>query len=805
MIKVKNIYCILSFALFLICSCAKDSPLDLGPEPEQPSDPLKDGFNYTPSTLDADKELKITFKAAKSSALYGYRGDVYLHTGIIFESVWGYVPAAWEENISKCKMTKGEDNVWSITLSPSIRQWFGSGASAVLKLGVLVRSADGTKKGIEADSFVEVTDNKYDAFQPAEIKESSLPANVKEGINVVDNSAVTLVLYDKDTNGNHKDFAHVVGDFNNWTLSNDEKSQMFRDNAAGCWWITVKGLDASKEYAFQYYVGIKGKGTMRLADAYARKILDPDNDKLISAATYPDKKEYPAGAIGIASVFKIQADTYHWKVSDFKIADKENLVIYELLLRDFSTTGQPGTGDLAGAMTHLDYLKKLGVNAIELMPVQEFDGNNSWGYNPCFYFAMDKAYGTDKMYKDFIDACHERGMAVILDVVYNHATGSHPFAKLYWDSEKSKTAANNPWFNVDAPHPFSVYHDFNHESPLVRAFVKRNLKFLLTEYKFDGFRFDLTKGFTQQRSTEANASNKDNTRIAILKDYNQAIMEINPNAFVILEHFCAIDEEAELAGAGMKLWRELNQAYCQSAMGYNSDGCDFTELTTWNTSMPANSWVGFMESHDKQRMSYKQTAYAQEPLKSSLSARMKQLEVNTVFFLTLSGPKMIWQFGEVGYDYSINSNSAGTVTGEEGSDEYKTNPKPVKWDYYAVPERLALYNTYSKLMTLRNQHRGLFSQNAFKDWKVTEAYWAQGRTITLESVDGNRLVVVGNFTNLTINILTDFQETGTWYDYMNGETLNVISATQSVSVPAHEFRLYTNFAANKREIQPDSL
>lgn len=84
-------------------------------------------------------------------------------------------------------------------------------------------------------------------------------------------------------------------------------------------------------------------------------------------------------------------------------------MIYELLLRDFTETG-----DLNGAYQKLDYLEKLGVTAIELMPVQEFDGNDSWGYNPCFYFALDKAYGTPEMYKKFIDACHARGIAVLL-------------------------------------------------------------------------------------------------------------------------------------------------------------------------------------------------------------------------------------------------------------------------------------------------------------------------------------------------------------------------------------------------------
>ena len=163
-------------------------------------------------------------------------------------------------------------------------------------------------------------------------------------------------------------------------------------------------------------------------------------------------------------------------------------------------------------MGKLDYLKALGINAIELMPVQEFDGNDSWGYNPAFFFAMDKAYGTDRMYKEFIDACHQRGMAVILDVVYNHATGANPFAKMWWNASATKTSANNPYFNVDAPHPYSVFHDFNHESPLVREFVRRNLRFLLEEYRVDGFRFDLTKGFTQKKSSESTAGNFDATR-----------------------------------------------------------------------------------------------------------------------------------------------------------------------------------------------------------------------------------------------------------------------------------------------------
>ena len=763
----------LLLSLLFVIACGKE---DVPPKPELPTE-YKEGLNYSPTAPDADSELTITFKAASSSQLYGYTGDVYIHIGVISEGTWLYVPAAWDQNLAKCKMVavSGSANTWSIKLSPTIRQWFASGETPVTKLGIVIRSADGTKKGITDDSFVDVTDSKYKAFEPAAVKNATLPANMQYGINVVDNSTVTLVLYDKDKNGNRKDFAHIIGDFNNWTLSNDEKSQMNRDDAAGCWWITINNLNADTEYAFQYYVGTKGSEAIRLGDAYSRKILDPNNDQYIPASTYTGNKTYPSGAIGIASVFKIRPETYNWKVTDFNAPDKSELVIYEMLLRDFTSSG-----DINGALAKLDYLEELGVNAIELMPTQEFDGNDSWGYNPCFYFAMDKAYGTDAMYKQFIDACHERGMAVILDIVYNHATGEHPFAKLYWNASANKTASNNPWFNVDAPHPYSVFHDFNHESELVRNFFKRNLQFLLEEYKFDGFRFDLTKGFTQKSSSESTASIYDATRIAILKDYNATIKSTKANAYVILEHFADDKEETELANDGMMVWRNLNNAYCQSGMGY-VDGSDFSGLYYVTSSRPANSLVGYMESHDEERVSYKQTQWGFNAIKTDLTTRMNQLTANAALFFTVPGPKMIWQFGELGYDVSIDENG-------------RTGKKPIKWEYYDVSQRKKVYDTYADLIELRSDYPQLFSSTAVMNWEVTTAFWNNGRYLTITAADGKKLVVVANFTNSEITKSTSFPATGTWYNYQNGnETIDVSSASENISVPANNFRIFTSF------------
>jgi 1,4-alpha-glucan branching enzyme len=678
---------------------------------------------------------------------------------------------------------EGESNAWSIKLIPTIREWFESENIPINKIGVIARSADGNKKGNKdgADFFIEeITDSKYKAFQPAAVKTASMPAGLNHGINIIDNSTVTLVLFDKDKNGNRKDFAHVIGDFNDWTLSNDEKSQMFRDESSGVWWITLSNLDPNKEYAFQYYIGKSGGETFRVADPYSRKILDPDNDKYISSATYPHLKPYPEKAIGIVSVFQTKSESYNWQVTDFEIPDRDNLVIYEMLLRDFSETG-----DINGALGKLDYLESLGVNAIELMPVQEFDGNDSWGYNPAFFFAMDKAYGTDRMYKEFIDECHKRGIAVILDVVYNHATGANPYARMWWDTSNNKTSVENPFFNVNAPHPYSVFHDFNHDAQIdgkfiVRDFVKRNLLFLLEEYNIDGFRFDLTKGFTQKNSTESSASNYDASRVAILKEYNNAIKEVNPNAYVILEHFADDREETELSNEGMMVWRNMNWQYGQSAMGYKDDS-GFTR-TYYGTVRPTNSLVSYMESHDEERLAYKQVTWGNGIIKTSLSARMSQLATNAAFFFTVPGPKMIWQFGELGYDISIDQNG-------------RTGKKPIKWDYLEVSERNSLLKTYSTLINLRMDHPELFNSTATLDWRVTPTFWEQGRFITLSSFGSSKqVVVIANFTNEVITVPYTFPRYGVWYNYMDqSETIDVTSTNLNIDVPANSFKIYSTF------------
>lgn len=722
----------------------------------------------TPAAPNADAPLTISFKAGKKSALNGYTGDVYAHIGVLEFGVWKYVQADWTVNLPHCKFTKDVNapDTWHLELTPSIREYFNSGTTAINKIGIVIRSEDGSMKGIEEDRFITVTDDKYLPFQATVSPLAPSPAGCDYGINVVDNSTVTFMYQDANTAGGHYEYGYIIGDFNNWVLSSDEKSQMSYDNDKKCWWITVSGLDASKEYRFQYHLGNKAteEGEMdeivRLSDPFCEKILDPNNDKWINYRNliYPeDEMVYPEGGVGIVSCFKISRDAYQW--TPFKMKNAECPVIYEMLLGDWTSTA-----DIAGAMQHLDYLKTLGINAVELMPVQEFDGNESWGYNPNHYFALDKAYGTRKQYKDFIDACHQRGIAVFLDVVYNHSTGDSPLAKMYWDPNHKPYAATsslNPYFNVNAKHPANVFHDINHDNLFMRNIVKKSLQYLITEYNVDGFRFDLSKGFTQNPSAWDQVSQE---RINLIKEYAAAIRAVDPDSYIILEHWGQYDEEKQYVQAGMHPWRKMNGPYIKTAEGNGNSG-EANLSGSYDGQYPLG-WVVYMESHDEERMAYKQEHYGQGSVATSLKAKMENLALNAVCLLGVPGPKMIWQMGELGYNYNKWCTPDGVD--KTGTGEYETSRKPVKWDYLEVPERKALYDVYCKMNQLRNNNPELFGASSKFTW--TPSGWPV-KTMDL-SKDGKVVHVFANYHGISAEAKTISIPSGTWTDYLTGESVS---------------------------------
>ncbi|GGK82333.1 alpha-amylase family glycosyl hydrolase [Rufibacter glacialis] len=587
----------------------------------------------------------------------------------------------------------------------------------------------------------------------------ALPAGAKDGVTYLSATSVLLNLY-----APKKQNVYVVGDFNNWTVG---ASPMNRTADGSRFWVQIDNLVPGQEYAYQYLVD----ENLRLGDPYTQKTLDPNEDRFIPAEVYPNLKAYPTGkATGMVSVFQTNQTAYTWKVPSFSRPKKTDLVVYELLVRDFIEKH-----DYKTLTDTLNYLSRLGVNAIELMPIQEFEGNLSWGYNTAYHFAPDKYYGSKDLLKRFIDEAHARGMAVILDMVLNHAFGQSPMVQLYFNPATGKTTADNPWFNQDPTHDFNVGHDFNHESAATKYYVDRVTEFWLQEYKIDGYRFDLSKGFTQKQTIgNVNAMGQyDQSRIDILKRMADHIWTVDRDAYVILEHFAENREETELANHGMMLWGNLHGNYKQAILGY-ADNSNFNWISYKQRGWASPHVVGYMESHDEERQMYEALNYGASSGSynvKNLNTALQRMQLAAAFFFTIPGPKMVWQFGELGYEIPINQNG-------------RTGNKPILWNYLQDPERKKLFNVYAALIKLK------INQPAFESANYTLNLEGLLKTIHLQDPDMN-VAVLGNFGVTAGSIDPKFQNAGTWYDFVTGEALAVTNVNQPLLLQPGEYRIYT--------------
>lgn len=809
-----------------------------------------------------NQTIVLTYDATKGTAgLKDYTGDVYAHIGVITDkssssSDWKYVLAAWGVNVDKAKMTRTATNTYQLTLTPDVRQYFGVPAGEVIqKIAVVFRSGamvggsylegkDTGSKDILLDVFASgfnlviqqpaknqiyqqyanipfsasvsatanlelylnnnkviflsgttisynfnlpageywikakaittsktLTDSVFVYVIGSQVTEAK-PLTAIKGINYPDSQSATLVLW-----APYKQSVFVIGDFNDWRPS--ATSRMKKDG--DYYWLTIPNLTPGKEYAFQYLVD----GTIKIADPYTDKILDPSNDQYITAATYPNLISYPTGKTdGNVSVLQTNKPKYSWQVANFIPPASDTCVIYEALVRDFDSKHT-----FASVATHLDYLKDLKVNVLELMPVNEFEGNSSWGYNPSFYFATDKYYGPSDEFKKLVDQCHQRGIAVVMDMVLNHSYGQSPFVQLYFDG--SNPTAQNPWYNVKSnfTNPSAQWgYDFNHDSPSTRELVDSIASYWMTQYKVDGFRYDFTKGFSNniKDSSDPWGSKYDAQRIFNLERMAAQVQKRKPGALVIFEHLADNNEEKELVESGNKilLWADASGNSEQASMGFNDSGKSDLSWASYharNWSVP--SAVNYMESHDTERIPYlcitggnSQGSYT---TRDSTTA-YKRVALTAALFMPIPGPKMIWQFEELGYDYSIEY--AGHLA-----------EKPVRWDYVDKPARTYLFRVMAKLFYLKKTYP-IFRTSDFTTSLVTDQKWLK------LNLNGDNVLVVGNFGLASATMSVLFQKTGTWYEYFGGTTLDVSSVAQNLVLAPGEFRLYSSVNFSRANI-----
>ncbi|RLD28851.1 MAG: alpha-amylase [Bacteroidetes bacterium] len=629
-----------------------------------------------------------------------------------------------------------------------------------------------------------------------------------DGINYHDGdpTKVTLVL-----DAPLKDFVYVAGSFNNWQP--DGSSFMKRDfSRNNKFWIELTGLTSGQIETYQYWVVdktpiVNSSTLVKTADPYSTLVLSPFDDPWIPALTYPSLPAYPIGQEREVTVIQTGQTPYSWVVPNFTKPKKEDLIIYEVLIRDFDADR-----NYQDLIDRIDYFKNLNVNAIELMPVMEFEGNESWGYNTSFHMALDKFYGTEDKFREFVDVCHQNGIAVILDLALNHAFGRNPMNRMWMNDPDGdgwgEPSSENPYMNQVATHSYSVGSDFNHQSTRTQNYTKRVVKHWIEEFKIDGFRWDLTKGFTQNCSSgnDTCTNNYQADRVAVLKDYADYSWSLDADHYVIFEHLGGDTEEQEWAnyrldeGKGIMMWSEMWDSYKNLAQGNSSNIDRMGHIAHGFT---GKRTLGYPESHDKDRVMYEMIEFGKntEPSHNvrELNIALKRMSALGAITIPIPGPKMLWHFADLGMDNSIWTCTDGSVNTDydgngDGDCKLDTKPQP-QWleNWLGDANRKQIYDDWSRLNVLKINEAVFEGDYSITTNTLTPKIYVWDNALL--STDLKDVVILANFDVTTQNITPNFPYTGAWYDLMDdtGSTsINVTNVTTPISIPAGEFRIYGN-------------
>jgi hypothetical protein len=646
---------------------------------------------------------------------------------------------------------------------------------------------------------------------------AAMPSGLVDGINYnpTDPTRATLVL-----NAPFKSFVYVAGSFNNWQPTSG--FAMRRDSAPGStrFFLELTGLTPGQIYAYQYWVcdvvnlPVGSPAIVKTADPFSTLVLSPfDDPEIQTLGVFPNLPAYSTIAPGQErEVTVLQTGpnnlfSYNWSsaTTNFVKPKKKDLVFYEVLIRDFDATRT-----YQDLINRIDYFKNLKINAIKLMPVMEFEGNMSWGYNTVFHMALDKRYGPPVKLKEFVDLCHQNGIAVILDIALNHVFGRSPLERMWMlDSDNDgwangtgpRTTTENPYINQVALHSYNVGSDLNHfretgpGGNLTNTYAIRTIQYWINEFKIDGYRWDLTKGFTNQcTSMDEGCTNGYRTdRVAKMKWYADNQWAADPLSLVIFEHLGtggSAQEEVEWASynrvgnqGGIMQWRKMTDPYANLLKGNATNLAAVTD--------PSDRMIGYAESHDEERVVYKALNEAGQTVGNLDKVLQRLPAMGSVLFM-VPGPKMIWHFGALGWDDSLFLCSNGTVQFNDGC-KLDTKPQP-QWaeNWLQNPARANVYNQWARQIDLRIREdvfeNGQFAWNFSQVGRPRLDVW----TSTSPTPSLSYVFVLTNFSDSTYNVPGGFPFTGNWVNLMDNTTLNVTNQNQNVSIEPGGYRIFGN-------------
>ena len=447
------------------------------------------------------------------------------------------------------------------------------------------------------------------------------------------------------------------------------------------------------------------------------------------------------------------ADNYTWRSDGYLRPELDTLIIYELHVDDFAAQGN-GQGQFEDVIGRLDHLRSAGINAIELLPVTDFPGTHSWGYDPHLMSAVESSYGTPEEFKELVDEAHVRGMAVIMDMVWNHIRSSSPVWMIQPDYDLNPYIKLHTELNPNETEGSWGMLDWDHFNSHTIDYINKVNRIWVEEYRVDGFRFDATRMI---------GWDLDQPDLGI-PAWTTAISSIDPTIYQIAEHLPSdpwLVENTDLTSAWHDSFHDilLSDAHSQynSAATFMNQVVGLHEYSNiGNAYSDRTQPVKYMISHDEQSIIQEMVVFNDFSLEE---ARERDKFYATILFTSLGIP-MVFQGQEFGLQ------TGWTDANNNGDYEEKLQYRPVDWSLLDTGVGQAHLEHYSRLASFRKKNPA-FSRGTFHDlWR-----YEGERVIVYGYIDGSdgnnndQVVVVANFSSSDRTVYNvPFLSAGNWYN-----------------------------------------
>lgn len=527
--------------------------------------------------------------------------------------------------------------------------------------------------------------------------------------------------------------AMLIGSFADW------KEQPMKKGNDGYFCTHVELEDGTYEYKFR----VQSKSYFMEPDTWVDAI-DP-------CAT--DINEVAQNSIVRIKDGKRIVDTYVWQHDDQPLPQNDEIVIYELLVRDFSG-GEDDSyprGQFQHVVEKLDYLQELGINAIELLPVQECPGEEGWGYNLRHYFAVESGYGSSQDLKHLIDECHARGIRVILDMLFNHSEAECPLTQIdydYWYRREAK----DPNFNWGPEFDYHHYDDHLNIVP-AREYALQVIRYWISEYHVDGFRYDAVKQID------------DHDLMRRLANAAQKTAQMKP-FYNIGER---IPESPEITNPDGPLDGCWHDSFCHTLTNYLcGDEFDLNQLKDAIDGKRTGylgtvNVINYITNHDHDHF----MAQLAEREIFGQSA-FKRAKLGAALLMTAMGVPMIWMGEEFG---AYRQKSLET--------------SKIDWTLLNNDRNRDLFEYYRGLISLRTTNHALRSNHI-------EFFYEDAAAKVFAFVrwndEGSQVVVVVNFSDqyLADYTITNVPQDGQWHEWTRDYDVDIYDGNWVTDLPEYE-------------------